>query len=135
MIRAVLFDLDGTLTDPAEGITNCVEYALEKFDIHPSSKEELYPYIGPPLTYSFTNYHGLSQANAEQAVAYYRERFSEKGLFENQVYEGIAELLRELKRLLKSVQVTLFSASRQKSSPRLRLTMIRSCLRLFLRTL
>lgn len=95
-VSYLLFDLDGTLTDPAEGITNCVEYALEKFDIHPSSKEELYPYIGPPLTYSFTNYHGLSQSNAEQAVAYYRERFSEKGLFENQVYEGIAELLGEL---------------------------------------
>lgn len=95
-VSYLLFDLDGTLTDPAEGITNCVEYALEKFDIHPSSKEELYPYIGPPLTYSFTNYHGLSQSNAELAVAYYRERFSEKGLFENQVYKGIAELLREL---------------------------------------
>ena len=95
-VSHLLFDLDGTLTDPAEGITNCVEYALEKFDIHPSSKEELYPYIGPPLTYSFMNYHGLSQTDAEQAVAYYRERFSDKGLFENQVYEGIAELLGEL---------------------------------------
>lgn len=95
-IRYVLFDLDGTLTDPALGITNCVQYALEKFDIYPQTGEELFPYIGPPLMVSFMNFHGLSQEQAKQAVKYYRERFSVKGLYENEVFEGIPELLRKL---------------------------------------
>lgn len=95
-LRYVLFDLDGTLTDPAPGITNCVMHALEKFDIHPSSREELYPYIGPPLVYSFMEYHGLSQEQAEQAVVYYRERFAVKGLYENKVFDGIPALLKDL---------------------------------------
>lgn len=93
MKKYVLFDLDGTLTDPGLGITNCVAYALEKFDIHPTSREELYPYIGPPLTWSFQEYHGLTADQAEQALLYYRERFSVKGLFENEVYAGIPALL------------------------------------------
>lgn len=97
MLKFALFDLDGTLTDPGPGITNCVRYALDKFDIHPATREELYPYIGPPLTYSFQEYHGLTAEQAEQALLYYRERFSVKGLFENEVYPGIPELLQKLK--------------------------------------
>ena len=81
MIRYVLFDLDGTLTDPGLGITNCVKYALEKFDISVSSREELYPYIGPPLTWSFQEYHDLSEEQAQRALLYYRERFSSVGMF------------------------------------------------------
>lgn len=96
-IRYLLFDLDGTLTDPAEGITNCVSYALNKFGIHPSTKEELYPYIGPPLIYSFTHFHGLSFEEAEAATAFYRERFAVDGWQENCVFEGIPELLREMR--------------------------------------
>ena len=95
-LKYLLFDLDGTLTDPGLGITNSVMYALEKFKIHPMNREELYPYIGPPLTYSFQEYHGLSPEQAEQAVTFYRERFSVKGLFENEVYAGIPELLAQL---------------------------------------
>lgn len=97
MRNYILFDLDGTLTDPGPGITNCVSYALERFDIHPTTREELYPYIGPPLTWSFQEYHGLTAEQAEQALLYYRERFSVKGLFENEVYKGIPSLLQELK--------------------------------------
>ena len=97
MLRYALFDLDGTLTDPGPGITNCVRYALEKFDIHPKNREELYPYIGPPLTFSFQEYHGLTAEQAEQALLYYRERFSVKGLYENEVYPGIPEMLQDLK--------------------------------------
>ena len=92
-LEYVLFDLDGTLTDPALGITNCVIYALEKFGIHPSAREELHPYIGPPLVYSFTQFHGLSEEDAIRAVAYYRERFSVDGWRENSVFDGIHELL------------------------------------------
>lgn len=96
MLKYALFDLDGTLTDPGPGITNCVAYALEKFAIHPQSRAELYPYIGPPLTFSFREYHGLTKEQAEQALLFYRERFSVKGLFENEVYPGIPDLLQDL---------------------------------------
>ena len=95
-LQYVLFDLDGTLTDPGPGITNCVAYALEKFDIHPATREELYPYIGPPLTWSFKEYHGLSNQQAEQALLYYRERFSVQGLYENELFAGIPDLLADL---------------------------------------
>lgn len=96
MLQYLLFDLDGTLTDPGPGITNCVAYALEKFNVHPATREELYPYIGPPLTWSFQEYHGLTSQQAEQALLYYRERFSVKGLFENELYVGIPELLADM---------------------------------------
>ena len=94
--RYVLFDLDGTLTDPGLGITNCVAYALERFGVHLSGREELYPYIGPPLVPSFQEYHGLTALQAEQALAYYRERFSVVGLFENEVYDGVPAMLERL---------------------------------------
>lgn len=98
MYKYILFDLDGTLTNPEIGITNCVMYALEKFGIHVEDRKALHPFIGPPLMYSFQEYYGLSKDDSEQAVKYYRERFSTKGLYENEVYEGIAELLKYLKK-------------------------------------
>lgn len=91
----LLFDLDGTLTDPGEGITNCVRYALKKIGVHPASREELYPYIGPPLTASFQEIHHLSAQQAEQALVYYRERFSTLGMFENVPYDGIVPFLQK----------------------------------------
>lgn len=94
----LLFDLDGTLTDPGVGITNAVMYALEKFGIVPAAREELYPYIGPPLTDSFQRYHGLTSEQAQQALLYYREYFSERGLYENELYPGIPALLQTLQR-------------------------------------
>ncbi len=96
MKKYILFDLDGTLTDPGLGITNSVAYALERFDIHPASREELYPYIGPPLTVSFQKYHGLSAKEAQTALGYYREYFSDRGIFENEVYAGIPAMLEHL---------------------------------------
>ena len=94
--QTILFDLDGTLTEPAEGITNSVAYALAKFGITVSDREELLHFIGPPLMDSFMEYYGFDEAKARQAVAYYREYFSVKGLFENSVIQGIKELLEEL---------------------------------------
>lgn len=93
--RFLLFDLDGTLTDPGEGITNCVRYALEKFGVVPHSREELYPYIGPPLTVSFQELHHLTAQQSEQALGYYRERFSTVGMFENLPYDGIDAFLQQ----------------------------------------
>ena len=93
----LLFDLDGTLTNPGLGITNSVRYALEKFGITPASREELYPYIGPPLTDSFQKYHGLSPEQAKQALGYYREYFSDRGIFENEPYPGVESFLERLR--------------------------------------
>lgn len=97
MYKYILFDLDGTLTNPEIGITTCVMYALEKFNIKVENRKELHPFIGPPLTYSFQTFYGLSEADSEQAVKYYRERFSQKGLYENEVYDGVEDLLQQLK--------------------------------------
>ena len=93
-----LFDLDGTLTDPAVGITNSIMKALERFGISVNDRSELYPFIGPPLDYSFKTYYGFSEDDAVLAVKYYREYFSVKGLFENKVYEGIPEMLSDLQK-------------------------------------
>ena len=95
--KYLLFDLDGTLTDPMIGITNCVMYALEKFGIRVPDRRELYPYIGPPLTESFMKRHGLTAAQADAALAYYRERFSSTGMFENTLYEDVPSFLQTLK--------------------------------------
>ncbi len=92
----ILFDLDGTLTDPAIGITNSIIHALKKYNISVNDRSELYKFIGPPLTESFIKYYGFSEEEAKKAVVYYREYFSVKGLFENIVYDGIDDLLKTL---------------------------------------
>ena len=93
--KLVLFDLDGTLTDPAAGITRSVRYALAKFGLH-ADTDALLPFIGPPLQESFQRFYSFSPAKARQAVGYYREYYAETGLFENSVYPGITELLQRL---------------------------------------
>lgn len=98
MIQNLLFDLDGTLTDPALGITNSVMYALEKFGIRVSDRRELYSFIGPPLIDSFIEFYGFTHEQASEALAYYREYFSVTGIFENEVYEGIPDMLETLKK-------------------------------------
>ena len=97
MYNTILFDLDGTLTDPGIGITNSVAYALKKHGIEVTDRTKLYPFIGPPLLDSFQRFYGFSEEQSEQAVADYREYFREKGLFENEVYSGVEELLQHLK--------------------------------------
>lgn len=97
MYNTVLFDLDGTLTDPGQGITNSVAYSLKKFGFEVEDKKELYKFIGPPLHDSFKKYYGFSDEKAETAIVYYREYFRDTGIFENEVYDGIEELLKKIK--------------------------------------
>ncbi len=103
MYKTILFDLDGTLTDPAEGITNSVAYALERYGIEVPERKELYCFIGPPLTDSFKKYYGFSDSQAVEAVEVFREYFRDKGIFENVMYEGIDTLLSQLKKAGKTV--------------------------------
>ena len=105
MYEVVLFDLDGTLTDPGVGITNSVAYALEKYGIKTENREELYPFIGPPLHESFEVFYGFSREKAMEAVAYYREYYSDRGIFENIVYDGMEKLLTGLKEAGKTLLV------------------------------
>lgn len=95
--KYIFFDLDGTLTDSKEGIVNSICYALERYNIKVEERSMLYSFLGPPLKDSFMKYFGFEPEKANEAVAVYREYFSVKGLFENKVYEGIKELLEELK--------------------------------------
>ena len=97
MYKSLLFDLDGTLTDPAEGITASVAHALRKRGIEVADRKELYCFIGPPLIESFVKYYGLDPDDAVRAVADYREYFVPRGMFENAVYDGIPELLAALR--------------------------------------
>ncbi len=97
MYNYLLFDLDGTLTDSGTGIMNSVLYALKKFDIEVEDRTQLYAFIGPPLAESFQKFYHFSQEQALQAVCYYREYFSERGMFENKIISGIDTLLSELK--------------------------------------
>lgn len=96
MKKILLFDLDGTLTDPKEGITKCVQYALKHFGIE-SETEELMCFIGPPLVDSFKEFYKMTEDDALVAVEKYRERFRDIGIFENGVYVGISHMLSKCK--------------------------------------
>lgn len=91
--RHLLFDLDGTLTDPMEGITRSVQYALRHFGIEVSDLRELCPFIGPPFAESFRTFYGFDDRQTSEAVAVSREYFTEKGIFENRLYDGMDALL------------------------------------------
>ncbi|HCJ29115.1 MAG TPA: HAD family hydrolase [Pseudomonas sp.] len=93
----ILFDLDGTLTDPREGITRSIQYALAKLDIDEPDLAKLEPFIGPPLLQAFMQFYGFDEARAWQAVGFYRERFQTQGLYENLLFDGVLELLEHLR--------------------------------------
>ena len=96
-MKAILFDLDGTLTDPREGITRSIAYALGRMGVEPPPLAELTFAIGPPLRASLARLIGTESADAvERTLAFYRERFADVGLFENAVYDGVAETLAAL---------------------------------------
>lgn len=95
--KVVLFDLDGTLSDPKIGITKSVQHALQKAGVMVNDLDELEPFIGPPLQVSFQEIYGFNDTQITQAIRDYRERFTERGMFENKLYEDIPALLAHLK--------------------------------------
>lgn len=94
----VLFDLDGTLTHSELGVTRGVLHALEHFGLEHPAPEQTRRYLGPPLHDSFTRFHGMSEHQAHEAVAVYREYYDSTGAYENEVYPGIPDLLADLAR-------------------------------------
>lgn len=95
--KYLLFDLDGTLTDPKEGITTSVQYSLKSFGIDEPDLDKLEPFIGPPLKDSFMKYYGFNEEQAQKAIVKYREWFSPTGIFQNRIYPGTAQMLAALK--------------------------------------
>jgi len=96
-MKYILLDLDGTITNPAEGITRCLEYALNQFGIEVEDRAALEKFIGPPLRQSFKEGFGFDDDMATEAIAKYRERFKPVGMFENEVYDGMENALETLK--------------------------------------
>ncbi len=108
MYKAVLFDLDGTVTDSGPGITRCVQYALEKIGHPEENLDALRVFVGPPLKEQFMEYAGVDEETALTAIRFYRERYEPVGMFENELYPGILELLEDLYR--KGYQLAIASS-------------------------
>jgi phosphoglycolate phosphatase len=96
-IAVVIFDLDGTLTDPYLGISRCFAYAMEALGKPLSADHDFRPYIGPPIQTVFARLCGHDEHIQNQAIALYRERFASVGMYENTVYNGIVEMLCRLR--------------------------------------
>lgn len=117
MLKYILFDLDGTITDPKVGITKSVAYALKKFDINVDNLDSLCNFIGPPLNTSFEEFYGFSPEQAKDAVDKYREYYQEKGIFECELYGGMEQLLKHLHG--KGVKIVLATSKPQVFAKRL----------------
>lgn len=111
VFRYLLFDLDGTLTDPKIGITTCVQRALRHFGIEEPDLDKLEKFIGPPLWDSFQEFYGFDEKQTKEAIRVFRERFSTVGLYENEIYSGIPEMLVRLKDAGKKLAVASCKAA------------------------
>jgi phosphoglycolate phosphatase len=98
-MKAVLFDMDGTLIDSSEGIIKSAQYALTHYGIEETDMQNLMSFIGPPLAYSFKNRYGFSEEKAREAVDVYRERYTKIGIFECSLYPGVRECIEQLKEM------------------------------------
>lgn len=98
MLKYVLFDLDGTLTESGPGIMNAAKIALNHFGIEENNVENLHKFVGPPLTESFGQRYGMNEADTQEAIAVFRKYYNVTGIYENSVFEGIQEMLQQLKR-------------------------------------
>ena len=94
--EAIFFDLDGTIIDSGEGVSNSVLYALKKFGIE-ETRENALRFIGPPLAHSFKEFYGFDDEKASEGIKIYREYYKDKGIFECYLYDGIKELIIALK--------------------------------------
>ena len=97
--KVILFDLDGTVSDPRLGIVNSVQYALEKMNLPKVSGEEIISYIGPPIQDTFSALFNLDEAETGRMLGYYREYFKKSGMYENELYPGMADLLKDLSKV------------------------------------
>ncbi len=95
--RIIFFDLDGTLTDPTEGITKSVQYALARRGVDEPDRERLRPFIGPPLHKGFTQFYGFDEGQTWRAIEAYRDYFARQGMYENLLFPGVPELLAQLR--------------------------------------
>lgn len=93
-----LFDLDGTLTDPGEGIVNSLLYSLSRMGVQETDRDKLLTFIGPPLVDSFVNWYGFDDDQVVKAIAYYREFFRDKGLYQNVKFDGVETILENLEK-------------------------------------
>ena len=99
----ILFDLDGTLTDPMEGITKSAQHALKHFGIEVKDHTSLAFFIGPPLRDTFKNHYHMSDGQVDEAIRVFREYFEPKGIFENEIYDGVPKMLENLTRAGRSL--------------------------------
>ena len=96
-MKAILFDLDGTLVDSSEGIIKCAKFALEHYGIEENDEGKLKAFIGPPLLYSFSKNYGFDEEKSKEAVAFYRKRYQTTGIYECSLYEGVRECIKKLR--------------------------------------
>lgn len=101
----IFFDLDGTITQSDPGIINSVKYALTKMGYEIGEEQKLRKFIGPPLKNSFMQEYGMTEEEAEYGIVCYREYYTEKGIFENSVYDGVIESLEALKKAGKTLVI------------------------------
>ncbi len=101
----ICFDVDGTLSDSGPGITRCADYALRMLGRESPGPEALRYFVGPPLTESFGVMNGMNDEETQEAIRFFRERYAEKGILEQEAYPGIPELMHALKAAGKRLQI------------------------------